>query len=125
MLRAVKTGTALTDLEEASDEALVALARADRAAFGVLDDRYLSRVYRYGQWRLGDRERAEDATGRVFGRALAALSAQQGPLVRSWLFTIAQNVVLNSWGDDQPVRRGRHRVRDHQRRVGPPASAGF
>src|SRR5262245_30525629 len=102
MLRAVKTGTALTELDEASDEALVALARSDRAAFGVLYDRYLTPVYRYCHGRLGDRERAEDATSLVFVRALAAIATQRGPSVRSWLFTIAHNVILNTWRDDHP-----------------------
>lgn len=83
-------------LEKASDERLVALAQADRAAFGVLYDRYVGPVYRYCYGRLGDHEQAEDTTSLVFAQALAALPTQRGPSVRSWLFAIAHNAVLNN-----------------------------
>jgi RNA polymerase sigma-70 factor (ECF subfamily) len=94
-----------TVLGEASDESLIVLALTDRAAFGVLYDRYLGPVYRYCYGRLGDREQAEDATSLVFSRALAALPTQRGPSVRSWLFAIAHNVVLNSRRDGHFHRR--------------------
>jgi RNA polymerase sigma-70 factor (ECF subfamily) len=87
-----------------SDEALVARALDDRQAFGLLYDRYAVPVYRYCYGRLGDREQAEDATSLIFLRALAALPTQRGPSVRSWLFAIAHNVVLNAWRDANPVR---------------------
>jgi len=101
----VRVGTAAA-VGEASDEALVALALTDRAAFGLLYDRYLGPVYRYCHGRLGDREQAEDATSLVFARALAALPTQRGPSVRSWRFAIAHNVVANSRRDarfDRPL----------------------
>jgi RNA polymerase sigma-70 factor (ECF subfamily) len=88
-----------TASEETSDEALVALARRDRQAFGLLYDRYVARVYRYCLGRLGDREAAEDATSLIFTRALAALPTQKGQSFRSWLFTIAHNVVVNVYRD--------------------------
>ena len=106
MLRAVGTEAGPAGGEGTSDEALVALGISDRAAFGLLYDRYLGPVYRYCYGRLGDRERAEDATSLVFARALAALPAQHGPSVRAWLFAIAHNVVLNSRRDaraDRPL----------------------
>ncbi len=80
-----------------SDEALVTMAADDRAAYGVLYDRYLSRVYRYCYCRLNDRERAEDATSVIFARALMGLATCQGPSFRAWLFTIAHNVVVDDW----------------------------
>ncbi len=61
-----------------SDEALVALARHDRQAFGVLYDRYIDLVYRYCLSRLRDREDAEDVTSLIFARALAGLDNQPG-----------------------------------------------
>jgi RNA polymerase sigma-70 factor (ECF subfamily) len=94
----------MAEVEGASDEALVALALSDRAAFGLLYDRYLGLVYRYCHGRLGDRERAEDATSLIFARALAALPTQRGPSFRSWLFAIAHNVVLNSRRDTRADR---------------------
>jgi RNA polymerase sigma-70 factor (ECF subfamily) len=85
--------------EETSDETLVALARHDRQAFGLLYDRYVGPVYRYCYGRLGDREEAEDATSLIFSRALAALPTHRGDAFRSWRFAIAHNVVLNARRD--------------------------
>jgi RNA polymerase sigma-70 factor (ECF subfamily) len=85
--------------DETSDEVLVARALADRQAYALLYDRYVGPIYRYCYGRLGDREEAEDATSVVFARALAALSTQRGASFRSWLFTIAHNVVLNARRD--------------------------
>lgn len=88
-----------TAQEEASDEVLVALALHDRQAFGQLYDRYVVAIYRYCYSRLGDREDAEDATSLIFSRALAALPTHRGASFRSWLFTIAHNVVINARRD--------------------------
>jgi RNA polymerase sigma-70 factor (ECF subfamily) len=91
---------------ELSDESLVAMALRDRQAFGLLYDRYVESIYRYCRGRLRDREDAVDATSLVFARALAALPTHRGPSVRSWLFTIAHNVVLNARRDavlDRPL----------------------
>ena len=93
-------------VDEASDEVLVALAVQDRQAFGLLNDRYVGPIYRYCHSRLGDREAAEDATSLVFARALAALPTHRGVSFRSWLFTIAHHVVLNTRRDasvDRPL----------------------
>ncbi len=95
-----------TETDEASDDALVALALVDRQAFGHLYDRYVGLVYSYCYRRLGTREDAEDATSLIFTRALAALPTQRGASVRSWLFAIAHNAVLNACRDasvDRPL----------------------
>jgi RNA polymerase sigma-70 factor (ECF subfamily) len=90
--------TLLTD--EVSDEALVAAALIDPRAFSGLYSRYLSPVYRYCYGRLGNREEAEDATSLVFTRVLAGLPTyRETGRFRSWLFSIAHNVVLNVWRD--------------------------
>jgi RNA polymerase sigma-70 factor (ECF subfamily) len=78
------------------DEALVAAAVGDRAAFAPLYRRYVDPVYRYCR-RLGSREAAEDATSLIFAKALAALPVYRprGQTFRSWLFAIAHNVVID------------------------------
>jgi RNA polymerase sigma-70 factor (ECF subfamily) len=81
--------------EEASDASLVAQAQHDRQAFGLLYDRYVELIFRYCLVRLRDREDAEDATSLIFARALAALPTQRGGSFRSWLFSIAHNVVVD------------------------------
>ncbi len=81
-----------------SDAELVALARRDRAAFGLLYDRYVDRIYRYCVRRLRDREAAEDATSQTFLRALSALDSHRATdgSFAAWLFTIAERVVIDT-----------------------------
>jgi RNA polymerase sigma-70 factor (ECF subfamily) len=91
--------------EGSADEDLVALTRdGEREAFGILYDRYLPRVYAYCYRMLGAREAAEDANTEVFMRALGALPAYRAGSFRSWLFTIAHNVIADE------IRRRRFTV---------------
>jgi RNA polymerase sigma-70 factor, ECF subfamily len=78
--------------------ALVAAAQTgDVGAFGQLYDRYLSTVYRFIYYRLGDRVQAEDLTSETFVRALRRLSSltNQGRDPAAWLVTIARNLILD------------------------------
>ena len=87
-----------------SDEELVALAQRDqREAFGVLYDRYLPRVYGYCYRLLEEREAAEDANTDVFMRALSALPTYHAGSFRSWLFTIAHNVITDALRRRRPT----------------------
>jgi len=80
------------------DARIVALARSDPAAFAQLYRRYVDTVYRYCVHRLGTREQAEDATSQIFLKALAALpSHRPGGSFRAWLFTIAHNVITDTY----------------------------
>ncbi|MHB1161305.1 MAG: RNA polymerase sigma factor [Chloroflexota bacterium] len=74
---------------------LIARARTDRRAFAPLYDRYLDPVYRYCYRRLGSREAAEDATGEVFYKALAALPGYRDGSFAGWLMAIARNVTTD------------------------------
>jgi RNA polymerase sigma-70 factor (ECF subfamily) len=80
------------------DAALVDGARLDPAAFAPLYDRYFEPVYRYCHRRLGDDDRAAEATAQVFVRAIAALPryAATGSF-RSWIFAIAHNAVVDGY----------------------------
>lgn len=83
-------------LEGEPDAVLVAQAQRDRPAFGALYDRYFDAVYRYCYVRLGSTKRAEDAAHQIFVRALEGVGRyQESGRFRSWLFTIAHNVVVN------------------------------
>jgi len=87
------------------DRSLVEAARRDPARFDALYRKYLAQVYSYALYELGDHHAAEDATERVFLRALAAMPRfreqarpEDGPEVstfRVWLFRIARNTVSN------------------------------
>lgn len=87
------------------DRALVEAARRDPTRFDALYRKYLAQVYTYALYELADHHAAEDATERVFLRALAALPRfreqarpDEGPeasTFRVWLFRIAHNVIAN------------------------------
>ncbi|MGB3329657.1 MAG: sigma-70 family RNA polymerase sigma factor [Thermomicrobiales bacterium] len=89
------------------DLAIVALAQQDPRAFAPLYERYEPIVRGYCQRRLGHPEVAADATSRIFIRALQALPrfrpdpTRPGSTVRSWLFTIAHNVVIDTYRRDR------------------------
>lgn len=86
------------DMQEpdTDDAALVASARSDPRAFAPLYERYFDPVYRYADHRLGNSDRAADATSQVFVKALAALPNYRAGSFRSWLFAIAHNVVIDA-----------------------------
>ena len=87
------------------DRSLVEAARRDPARFDALYRKYLAQVYSFALYELGDHHAAEDATERVFLRALAAMPRfreqarpEDGPeasTFRVWLFRIARNTVAN------------------------------
>jgi RNA polymerase sigma-70 factor (ECF subfamily) len=76
----------------------------DPAAFAALYDRYVDGIYWYCRRWLLSPEEAEDATSLVFTKALAAGPRYGDPSLRSWLFRIAHNVVLNEWRAKPPVK---------------------
>lgn len=92
------TRTGSVDWSETDDLTLAQRTKSDRAAFGVLYDRYVDRIYGFCLSRLRDREVAEDATSQTFLKALAALQSQpiRGGSVKSWLFTIAYRVMIDA-----------------------------
>lgn len=94
--------TQFPDIDD-GDGRLVAHALADPTAFADLYRSYLSPVFAYCWRRLGSREAAEDATSQIFMKALAALPQYRGDRTfRSWLFTIAHNVVVDHYRTQRP-----------------------
>jgi RNA polymerase sigma-70 factor (ECF subfamily) len=91
-----------------TDALLVARAQSDPAAVAPLYTLYFDPVYRYCYHRLGSWEAAEDATSIVFTNVLAALPRYRSDgrpgAFRSWLFTIAHNVVINQVHADRRRR---------------------
>jgi RNA polymerase sigma-70 factor (ECF subfamily) len=86
------------------DDALVARAKHDRAAFAALYRLYFDPVYRFCYRRLGGHDAAEDAAALVFTKALAAMPTYregQGSF-RAWLFTIAYRVIADEFRRRRP-----------------------
>jgi RNA polymerase sigma-70 factor, ECF subfamily len=80
---------------------LVAQAKADPEAFGVLYERYVERIFSYHYRHTSDRVEAEDLTSRTFYRALRSLSnyRETGAPLQAWLYRIAHNLLVNWYRD--------------------------
>ncbi len=96
------------DAIEREERRQVEAAQVDPHAFAPLYEAYADLVWRYAMSRLGDADRAAEATSVTFARALAALprfrprTGGDASPFRAWLMTIARNVVIDE------VRRERH-----------------
>ncbi|MEM7033220.1 MAG: sigma-70 family RNA polymerase sigma factor, partial [Chloroflexota bacterium] len=71
-------------------------------AFGILYERYVTKIYNYIYYRTGNQEDAEDLTARVFHKALSHIGnyKDRGHPFSAWLYRIAHNLVAN-WHRDQ------------------------
>jgi RNA polymerase sigma-70 factor (ECF subfamily) len=107
------------DTEAPADDTLVVAAQRDPAAFGALYVRYVDLVYRFCYRRLGNQAAAEDATSRIFERAMNALPRYRAGSFRSWLFTIARNTVTDLHRADRKERRLPETWDVQDRRPGP------
>ena len=87
------------------DHDLAVLARTDREAFGLLYDRWFDRIYGYCYRRLQTHPAAEDATSQTFLKALAGIASYRPDAVpfRAWLFTVAHNVVVDTYRRRRPT----------------------
>jgi RNA polymerase sigma-70 factor (ECF subfamily) len=94
---------------------LIARAKDDPRAFAMLYAAYVEPIFHHCYRRLGSREAAEDATSQVFTKAIAALprftprDSAEGSF-RGWLFTIANNVLADSFRAARPDRPLEHAV---------------
>ncbi len=92
--------------EEISDAELVRMAQADPEHFGLIYERYLTRIYNYIYYRTGNEQDAEDLTARVFIRAMNHIKnyKDRGLPFSAWLYRIAHNLVAN-WHRDNSRRK--------------------
>jgi len=104
----IATSHDVTPRDATVDEeaALVLRAQREPAAFGLLYERYIDRVYAYIYHRVGNTQDTEDLTARTFYRALDKLHTYEdrGLPFSAWLFRIAHNLVAN-WHRDRGRRR--------------------
>src|SRR3974377_2287176 len=80
--------------------------KKDPSAFGLVYERYVTRIYNYVYYRVGNHHDAEDLTSRVFYRALTHIKdyADRGVPFSAWLYRIAHNLVAN-WHRDHSRRQ--------------------
>jgi RNA polymerase sigma-70 factor, ECF subfamily len=101
----------VVDLDERSDAELLQRTSGDPEAFGAFYRRHVAAVLAFHRRRTGDAQLALDLTAETFARALGATAAYSyvdHTAPAAWLFTIARNLLADSY------RRGR--VRDDARR---------
>jgi RNA polymerase sigma-70 factor, ECF subfamily len=93
------------DSDREAEAQLVAQAKLDPKAFGVLYESYVDRIYSYIYHRVGNTQDAEDLTARTFYRALDKLDSYEdrGLPFSAWLFRIAHNLIAN-WHRDRSRR---------------------
>jgi RNA polymerase sigma-70 factor (ECF subfamily) len=86
-----------TRMDPTREQALVARARVDAAAFGELYDFYLPRIYGYVARRVEDRAMAEDLTATTFERALGAVRREdfRNASFGGFLYRVASNAVID------------------------------
>ncbi len=84
-------------MDSAREQALVARARVDAAAFGELYDFYLPRIHGFIARRVGDRTVAEDLTAATFERALGAVRREdfRNDAFGGFLYRVAANAVVD------------------------------
>ncbi|NLE45041.1 MAG: sigma-70 family RNA polymerase sigma factor [Chloroflexi bacterium] len=93
-------------MNEESDAILIARAKEEPEAFGVLYERYVGKIYNYIYYRTTNHHDAEDLTARTFQRALKHMPryVDRGAPFSAWLYRIAHNVVAN-WHRDRSRRQ--------------------
>jgi RNA polymerase sigma-70 factor (ECF subfamily) len=93
-------------MPEDNESALIARAKEDPEAFGLLYERYVGNIYNYIYYRTGNHHDAEDLTARTFFRALKHVSryVDRGAPFSAWLYRIAHNLVAN-WHRDRNRRQ--------------------
>lgn len=93
-------------VHQESDSALIARAKQDPEAFGLLYERYVERIYNYIYYRTSNHHDAEDLTARTFYRALKQIPryVDRGAPFLAYLYRIAHNLVAN-WHRDNSRRQ--------------------
>jgi len=92
--------------EHVDENELVEEAKTNPEVFGILYERYVTKIYNYIYYRTGDQQEAEDLTAKVFHKALSHISSykNKGHPFSAWLYRIAHNLIAN-WHRDQKKRK--------------------
>ncbi|MEV4420689.1 RNA polymerase sigma factor [Patulibacter sp. NPDC049589] len=108
------------------DDALLAAAQRDGAAFEAVFDRHFAAIHRFAAHRI-DRDAADEIAAETFVRAYAArmrAHTVEGSL-RAWLCTIANNLVRDELRRRERAGRAGLRLRGTEASAGPRAAAAL
>jgi RNA polymerase sigma-70 factor (ECF subfamily) len=96
----------MPEFEYHEEKILVRASQGDKAAFGMLYEHYIDRIFNYVYYRTGNVNDAEDLTARVFQRAMHHIVnyTDRGVPFSAWLYRIAHNLVAN-WHRDRSRRQ--------------------
>jgi RNA polymerase sigma-70 factor (ECF subfamily) len=106
IIQAASESTANVDDSARRDREAMRRARVNPAAFSEIYERYVDAIYRYCFHRTHDHDLAIDLTQQTFLRALQAVPRfvlDESGTVRSWLFAIAHNTVIDAYRTARPV----------------------
>ena len=92
-----------SDVSSNTEEDIIQRAvQGDADAFGILYEQYVTQIYNYVYYRVGNVHDAEDLTERVFMRAMKHIRNyhNRGLPFSAWLYRIAHNLVANWYRDN-------------------------
>jgi RNA polymerase sigma-70 factor (ECF subfamily) len=92
---------------ESDEDLMLKSQRGDNQAFGVLYDRYVSRMIGYFYKMLwNDREKAEDMTQDLFAKIIKSGSSfDRKKSFKTWIFSIASNMCKNEYRHEEVKRK--------------------
>jgi len=97
----------MVDISPSDSELIRRAIAGDTDAFGALYERYMTAIYRYIYFRIGDERVSEDLTGTTFLRVWESLDRFQPDRIsfRSWLYRVAHNLLVDRYRTQKPVSR--------------------
>lgn len=82
-------------------------SNGDSAAFGLLYEKYVEKIYSYLYYKTSSQAKAEDLTSQVFIKALQNVDTYEdrGYPFSAWLYRIAHNLVVNWYRDKDKLEQ--------------------
>ena len=81
-------------------------------SFGHLYEEYISKIFQYVNYRVGDRTIAEDLTSDIFNKALTNFTKYDSgkAAFSTWIFSIARNTIIDYYrkrSNEQKLRNNK------------------
>lgn len=97
-----------------NSNATSAASGSSSEAFGRFYEQYLTRVFQYVNYRVGDKTTAEDLTSDIFNKALTNFAKydSEKAALSTWIFSIARNTVIDYYRKRSKEQRLREKDTD-------------